>query len=72
MWSCINFQGACIIIPLKKTFRGKKCEQLTSGFLLENQIYWKLEMAVFNHTVCICVAEVYGVLWKEVAALDRE
>ena len=29
----------------------KKCEQVTWGFALENQVYWKLEMVVFNHTV---------------------
>lgn len=29
----------------------KRCEQVTWGFALENQVYWKLEMVVFNHTV---------------------
>lgn len=36
---------------VKENLQKKRCEEVSSGFTIEIQVYWKLEMVVVNHTL---------------------
>lgn len=48
----ISMEVASLFRQRKSAVKKKKrCEHVTSEFALENQVYCKLEMVVFNHIV---------------------